>query len=427
MGVAAPALNRMDVPRQGVAARRRRRNWFYAAGAVVLLIALFGLLALLNPAAPAVARNSVVIESVRSGTLMRQVRGPGLLVPEDQRWLTALSSGRVERILQRAGDTVTPEAVVVVLSNPEVTQQVEDARLAFQASQAETAALRFRLNSELMQQRVRTAAAHTAAESARLQADAEAEAARIGAVSRLQVQRSALEAAQLHEQFQVESDLQGQLSSALGAQLRAQKAKEQQLHRALQLRRDQQSSLEVRAGLSGTLQSVLVQEGQQVNMGTNIARVARPDHLMAQLRIPESQAKDLRVDLKAQIDVRAGVVAGRVRRVSPTVEQGNVVVEVELLGGLPPGARADTSVEGVVDVDVIPDALFVARPAGIQPESSGSVFRLEANGQAASRVSVEFGKASVADIIILKGLAAGERIVVSDTSDWAAQTRITLE
>jgi HlyD family secretion protein len=417
----------MDVPRIGFAAAKRRRQVWYAAGAMVLVLVSFGLLALLEPKVPAVPRNSVVIETVRSGTLLRQVRGPGLLMPEDQRWLTALSAGRVERIVRRPGDSVEPSSVVAVLSNPEVVQLVEDARLALQASEAETAAMRFRLNSELMQQRVRTTAAQVAAETARLQADAEIEAGRIGAVSRLQAQRTALQAAQLREQYEVESDLQSQLSQALQAQLRAQTAKEQQLRRALELRQAQESALEVRAGLSGTLQTVLVQEGQQVTMGVNIARVARPDRLMAQLRIPESQAKDLRLGLSARIDVRAGVVDGRVRRVSPTVEQGTVVVEVELLDTLPSGTRADTSIEGIIDVDSIPNAVFVARPAHAQPESSGAVFRVEADGNYAERVPVRFGKASVAEIIVLDGLGPGERIVVSDTTDWAEQPRIILE
>jgi HlyD family secretion protein len=417
----------MDVPRIGVAAAKRRRQVLYAIGAIALVLTSFGLLAMLEPKVPAVPRNAVVIETVRSGTLLRQVRGPGLLVPEDQRWLTALSAGRVERIVRRPGDPVDPGSVVAVLSNPEVAQLVEDARLALQASEAETAALRFRLKSELMQQRVRTAAAQTAAETARLQADAEIEAGRIGAVSRLQAQRTALQAAQLREQFEVESDLQGELSQALQAQLRAQTAKEQQLRRALELRQAQESALEVRAGLSGTLQSVLVQEGQQVTMGANIARVARPDRLMAQLRIPESQAKDLRVDLSARVDVRAGVVDGRVRRVSPTVEQGIVVVEVELLDELPSGTRADTSIEGIIDVDSIPNAVFVARPATAQPEASGAVFRVDADGNGAERVPVRFGKASVAEVIVLDGLRPGERVVVSDTTDWAEQTRITFE
>jgi HlyD family secretion protein len=417
----------MDVPRSGVAASRRRKTMIMAAIATAALAALFVALGFLRPTAPEVPRDSVIIQAVQSGTMLRQVRGPGLLVPEDQRWLTALTSGRVDRILQRPGDTVTPDTVVAVLSNPEVSQQVEDARFALQASEAETAALRLKLNSELMQQRVRVASVLAAAESARLQAEAEAEAARAGAVSRLQMQRTALQSTQLQGQYEVEVQLQAELAKALQAQVRAQVAKERQLARALALRQDQERSLQVLAGMSGRLQTVLVQEGQQVAMGANIARVARPDRLMAQLRIPEAQAKDLRTGLSVKVDVRSAVVDGRVRRVSPAVEQGTVLVEVELPGTLPAGARADTSVDGIIDIDVVPNAVYVARPAGVQPESTSEVFRLDARDVEAERVAVRFGRASVANILVLDGLRPGDRILTSDVSQWAGFDRIRLE
>jgi HlyD family secretion protein len=413
----------MDVPRSGGLSRHRRH--FVAGAILATLVALASvMLWSVEPAAPVVERSALVIATVSAGTFDRRVRAPGLLIAEDQRWLTTRTTGRIERVLQRPGDAVSADTVVARLSNPELEQQVEDARLALQASEAESAALASRLRSEILQQRARRGAASTAAESARLQSEAEHEAARFGAVSQLQAKRSKLASAQLAEQHQVETDLERQLAGALDAQLRAQAAKEAQLRRTLRLREEQLSSLDVRAGLEGVLQAVLVQEGQQVVAGANVARVARPDRLVAQLRVPEGYAKEISPGLAARIDVRAAVIDGRVRRVSPLVEQGVVITEVELLGPVPRGARTDTSIDGIIDIERIERTLHVARPAGAQPDTDMPVYRLSSDGAEVRRTVVEFGKASSADIIVHRGLAAGDRIVVSDVSEWADQDRL---
>jgi HlyD family secretion protein len=376
---------------------------------------------------PSVPRDSVVVETVKDGRLRRQVSGPGLLVPEDQRWLTAMTAGRVERVERLPGDAVEADTVVVTLSNPEIDQLVADARLELRASEAEFAALRLKITSDRMQQRVRAEVARTAAESARLQAEAEAEAARSGAVSVLQSKRSQLDAARFRQQYEMESELDRQLGSALDAGLRAQAAKQQQKAQAAQLRERQQAALQVRAGVPGLLQAVLVQEGQQVAMGANVARVARPGVLIAQLRVPESQAKEIRIGQKARIDLRGAGVDGSVMRVSPAVEQGTVLVEVRPSQAMTEGARADASVEGIIEIEVIENAIFVARPAGSLPNQPGSIFRLDVSGEEATRVHVQFGSASVAEIVVAAGLEPGDRIVVNPSAEWDGYDRIAIE
>jgi HlyD family secretion protein len=277
-----------------------------------------------------------------------------------------------------------------------------------------------------MQQHVRAEVARTAAESARLQAEAEAEAAKSGAVSALQSKRSQLESARFQQQYEMESELERQLNSALAAGLRAQLAKEQQKGQAAQLRERQQAALEVRAGIPGTLQAVLVQEGQQVAMGANIARVAKPDVLIAQLRVPEAQAKEIRIGQVARVDLRGAGVEGKVIRISPAVEQGTVLVEVRPSQPLPQGARADASVEGVIEIEMIENAIFVARPVGALPDQPGSVFRLDESGDEAVRVPVQFGSGSVADIVVASGLKPGDRILVNQSAEWESYDRIEI-
>lgn len=424
--VTAIGLHNMDVPRPGAALVRRRQRLIRGGIALAAIILLVAGLALLRPAVPVASRDSIVIGAVKGGRLLRQVSGPGLLVPEDQRWLTAMSAGRVERIERRPGDAVDADTIVVVLSNPEIDQQVADARLEQRASEADTAAFRLKITSDVMQQHVRAEVARTAAESARLQAEAEAEAAKSGAVSALQSKRSQLESVRFQQQYEMESELERQLNSALAAGLRAQLAKEQQKGQAAQLRERQQAALEVRAGIPGRLQAVLVQEGQQVAMGANIARVAKPDVLIAQLRVPEAQAKEIRVGQVARVDLRGAGVDGKVIRISPAVEQGTVLVEVRPSQPLPQGARADASVEGVIEIEVVENAIFVARPAGALPDRPGSVFRLDESGDEAVRVPVQFGSGSVADIVVASGLKPGDRILVNQSAEWESYDRIEI-
>ena len=243
----------------------------------------------------------------------------------------------------------------------------------------------------------------------------------------LQLKRSRIAAADLAERLDVELALQGQLSRSSAAELRAHRARQQQLREIYELALSRRDGLAVRAGIAGVLQSVVVEEGQQVTIGANLARVARPDVLVAQLHVPEAQARDIRIGQAARIDLRGTTVPGKVRRVHPIVEQGAVAVEVAPGAPLPADARIDQSVEGLIDVETIPRALFVARPIGAQPSTAGMVFRLAADDDLVRRVPVRFGPASVGEITIVSGLAAGDRIVVSDLGEWATRDAVKLQ
>ena len=417
----------MDTPRPDLAKLRgRRRVLGLGIGTAIVAVGALALQSL-APAAPVVARQSLVIATVKSGTFERRVRAPGALVADAQRWLTATTTGEVTSIDKRAGDTVGADTVILTLSNPELEQALSAASLALQVAEAEHAALEMRVENDRLEQRARVANARAAHSSAMLQVEAEAEAARTGAVPQLQLKRSRIAAAELGERLEVELARQVQLDRSAVAELRASRARQQQQREVHALAKSRRDGLAVRAGIAGVLQSVVVEEGQQVAIGANLARVARPDVVVAQLRVPEAQARDIRAGQAARIDLRGQAVPGRVRRVHPIVEQGTVLVEVVPAEPLPAEARIDQSVEGTIDVEMIPKALFVARPIGAQPSTSGAVFRVAADDDLAHRVPVRFGPASVGEITIVSGLAAGDRIVVSDLGEWATRDVIELQ
>jgi HlyD family secretion protein len=409
----------MDIPRPEFQQARRRRQILLAGVAAVVVAGAAWALVGLESAASA-PRSSLLVDTVRQGEFVRQVRGPGVLVPREVRWVAAQAAGRVEKVVLRPGAAVMPDSVIIELSNPELERAVEEAGWALAQGEAELAALRLQLKSQVLDQRARVAEARATWESTRLQAEAESEAARSQAVSALQARRSQIMADQLKARLEVEEERLETLADATQAQLRAQGARLEQLRNMHERQRELLASLQVRAGLEGVLQALPVQVGQQLAAGAQIARVAQPSELMAELKVPELQAKDLVVGLLAQVDTRNGRVPGRVSRIDPGVENGTVRVDVELTGPLPPGARPELSVDGVIEIERAPDSLFVARPANGDPEGIVSVFRLDASGDRAERVTAQFGKASVNEIQVLAGLNPGDRIVVSDVSQWSA-------
>ncbi len=415
----------MDKPRTDIDQRRRRR-WLLLGGAATLVAAAGIALAMLDPAAPQVDARTVFIDSVARGDLERRVRGAGVLVPREQRWIAADVEGRVERVLVRPGTSVQADTILVELSNPEVQQVADEARWALDVGRAEQASLSVRLESDVLDQRARIAEARADAESARLQAEAEGRLAGQKIISDLQLARSRLTAEQLAIRLEIEQERLVKLQASIDAQLRAQVARVEQLRRAWEHRKGQVEGLQVRAGLEGVLQALAVDTGQQLALGANIARVARPGSLMAELRIAEIDAKDLAVGLNASIDTRNGVVSGRVARVEPAVQNGTVKVEVTLAGPLPAGARADLSVEGVIEIERLAGVLHVARPVNVQPESVATLFRVASSGNA-QRVSVRFGKASVDRIVIAAGLEEGDRVIVSDVGRYERSDRLTVD
>jgi HlyD family secretion protein len=405
----------------------RHRKAVIAAGALLLLSGVAFGIAKLEPGAPAVARAQLYLDEVKEGTLERKVRGPGVLQPREARWLSTRADARVDRILVRAGETVEPDTVIVQLSNPEVERAADAAALEVAAARAEYAAAKLELESQRLDRRSSLAEARATAESARLQAVAEQRAFEQGAVSELQTARSKIEAAQLGERAEIEAQRLAALDSAVGAQLEARLARLRQLERAAEERRLAADSLQVRAGLAGVVQSVPVQEGQQLAAGANVARVAKPGTLYAELRIPELDARDLAPGLAAVIDMRDRLVRGRVVRVDPAVTAGAVKVEVDFDEPLPTQARADLSVDGTIAIETLNNVRFVGRPVGAQSGSTTTVFRAKAGDSVAERVPVKFGKASVNQIVVLEGLEPGDVVALADTTQWSGKDRLVID
>jgi len=355
------------------------------------------------------------------------VRGPGTLVPKEIRWIAAETTARVERILVRPGATVEPDTVILELSNPEVDDQLMTAKAAVTAAQADLAAKRTDLNSRLLDQKSAQAQAHAEYESMRMQAESEKAVAEKGVIPAVQYKKSMISLQQLKYRDEIEQQRVAEFGHNITSQLAAEQARLDQLVGTLVLRQRQADALHLRAGIAGVLQQVPVQEGQQVAAGTNLARVARPNSLRAELRIAETQAKDIALGQPVKVDTRNGVADGTVARVDPAVQNGTVQVDVDLTGDLPPGARPDLSVDGTIEIERLPDVMYVGRPAFGQSDSEVRLFRLDVSSGIASRVPVRLGKSSVNLIEIRQGLNVGDQVVLSDTSAYDQHDRIKLK
>jgi HlyD family secretion protein len=381
----------------------------------------------LEPAAPSVERDSVFIDTVRRGEMLRQVRGPGTLVPEELIWLAAGVEARVDRIVERPGARVEPDSVVLELSNPEVERDALEAESRLRAAEADQQDLAARLESQQLGLESTLATVEADHEAAVMEAEAQEELSREGLVPEIDRRRATLRRDQLARRLELERQRAAKTQESTGAQLAAGRARVEQARLLAELRRRQAASLVVRAGISGVLQQIEAEAGERVQAGTNLARVARPDRLMAELRIPETQAKDVAIGQAAQIDTRNGVAAGQVRRIDPSVQNGTVTVEVELTGELPPGARPDLSVDGTILIERLENALFVARPAYGQAGGTISLFKLDPTGRSATRALVRLGRGSVSTIEVVEGLEEGDRVILSDSSNWDGFDRIQLE
>jgi HlyD family secretion protein len=417
----------MDRPRVREKFSLRHRKPALLAGGLLLLSGVAFGIAKLEPGAPSVAREQLYLDEVKAGTLERKVRGPGVLQPREARWLSTRADARVDRILVRAGETVEPDTVIVQLSNPEVERAADAAALEVAAARAEYAAMRLELESQRLDRRSSLAEARATAESARLQALAEARAFEQRAVSELQYSRSKILAGQLGERAAIEEQRLAALDAAVDAQLEARQARLRQLERVAEERRLAADSLAVTAGLAGVVQSVPVQEGQQLAAGANVARVAKPGTLYAELRIPELDARDLAPGLPAVVDMRDRLVRGRVVRVDPAVTAGAVRVEVDFDEQLPTQARADLSVDGTIAIETLSNVRFVGRPVGAQSDSATTVFRAKPGDSVAERVPVKFGKASVNQIVVLEGLEPGDIVALADTTQWSGKDRLVID
>jgi len=404
----------------------RRRLVLGGVGALVVVLVSVGL-SRLEPAAPEVEKATLYIDSVTRGPFVREVRGNGSLVPEDIRWIPALSDGRVERVLVLPGAEVEPDTVLLEMTNPELESRAREAELALRAAEADLTALRVNLDHTLLDQQAQAAAVYANYLQSQLEAESNDELAKEGLVSDLQAKISRLRLEEATTRRELEERRLKSAEQANSASLAAQEARVGQLRETAKLRRREVESLKVRAGLAGVLQAVAVQPGQQVSPGSNLARVADPSRLKAELRVPETQARDVAIGLPAKVDTRNGVVDGHVIRVDPAVTNGTVLVDVAIDGELPRGARPDLSVDGTIVIDEVADALTVGRPAFGQPDSRVTLFKLNADGDAASRVAVSLGRGSVHRIEVLEGLSEGDRVILSDMSTWDAVDRVRLE
>jgi HlyD family secretion protein len=418
----------MDVQRPASVARQKKMRRIWIGVAAVLAVAgVSVVLARLKPAAPTVERATVWVDTVKRGAMLRQVRGLGTLVPVDEarRWLPSATQGRVERIILRPGAQVTPDTVILELADPQLQQQLLEAENQMRAAEADLASLRARLDTERLTQRSTAATVEADFEQARLEREVNEDLAKDGLVSNLVLKQSTVRADSLRMRAQLEKERITVTEESVRAQLLAQQARVDQLRTLFTLRRQQVDQLRVRAGMSGVLEQVPVEVGQQVAPGTNVARVADPTRLKAELRIAETQARDLAIGQVAQVDTRNGIIAGKVVRIDPAAQNGTVTVDVALEGELPRGARPDLSVDGTVELERLDNVLYVGRPAFGQENSAVGLFRLDASGEAL-RTQVQLGRSSVNTIEIKGGAKEGDQLVLSDMSAWDAFDRVRL-
>jgi HlyD family secretion protein len=419
----------MDIQRPASVARRKKlRQILFAIVAVIVVGLVSVVLARLQPAAPTVDRATVWIDTVKRGSMLRQVRGLGTLVPVDEarRQIPAITQGQVERILLRPGADVQPDSIILELSDPQLQQQLSDAEQQLRGAEADYAGLEARLRTERLTQRGVAATVEAEYEQAQLEREVNEDLAKDGLVSSLVARQSTVRAESLATRHKLEQQRVQVAEESIEAQLRAQRARIDQMRSLYALRRSQVDQLRVRAGMHGVLEQVSVAVGQQVAPGTNLARVADPTRLKAELRIAETQARDLTIGQSALVDTRNGVIPGRVSRIDPAAQAGTVTVDVELEGELPRGARPDLSVDGTIELERLDDILYVGRPAFGQEQSTVGLFRLSRETGEASRAQVQLGRSSVNTIEVLGGLAEGDQVVLSDMSAWDGFERVRL-
>ncbi len=408
----------MDIPRPSQAKAKRRKRILIISGIVVAVAGISYFLSRLEPAAPTLDKQLVWVDTVKRGPMVRQVRGLGTLVPVEIRWIAARTSGRVDRIILRPGAEVTPDSVILELSNPDVEQDAIAADSQLGAAQAELTRLRIELQSNLLAMESTLAGAKSNFETSRLQAEVNGELFKDGLVSQLELKSAQVSAEEAATRYDIEKKRYDFSKDSIEPQLAVKEAEVNRLEAQAKLRRAEFDALHVRAGITGQLQQLPVEVGQQVQPGTNLARVADPTLLKAEVRIAETQAKDIMLRQNASIDTRNGVVEGEVSRIDPAVQNGTVTVDVKLTGKLPKGARPDLSVDGVIELDRLEDVVYVGRPAFGQELTTVGIYKLSPDGDRADRVQVKLGRASVNSIEIVSGLVPGDRVILSDMSQY---------
>jgi multidrug resistance efflux pump len=419
----------MDIARPEFKAQKRRRQAVLAVAVVIGIAAVSVGVLRLKPAAPAVERGTVWTDTVKRGPMLRQVRGLGSLVPsqESVRQIPAETEATVVRIHMLPGSLVTAGTVLLEMSNPQTEQAAVDAQLQLKAAEAEYQSTRVKLESDLMNQKAGAATVHADHSQAQRQADTDKALYELGVISGLAYKSSKDKADELTTRNDLENQRLTSNQRAIESQMAQAQAKVDQMRTLAQLKQKQLDALKVRAGIDGVLVDLPLQVGQHVLPGTMLAKVVQPDHLMATLKVAETQARDVQIGEPASVDTHNGVIAGSVMRVDPAVQNGTVTVDVKLTGELPKGARPDLSVDGTIDLERLDNVLYVGRPAFGQESSTISLFKLDADGQGALRVPVKVGRASVNSIQVMEGLHEGDTVILSDMSRWDNAGRIRLE
>ena len=415
----------MDIPRPQQPKGRKRL--MYGGAALLALVTVTVALSKLEPAAPSVDRGTIWFDTVRQGSMLRQVRGPGTLVPEQMRQVSAVTSGRIERILAQPGDTVTPGTILIELTNPEEQLQALHADQQLSAAEAQLVSTRSTLQSQILSQEAAVATARADSADARRQANNAL--GTTGLFAEQEVKRLQERAEQMDVRLRSEVQRLEVLRSTIDEQIAVQRAQVERLHEVVAFRQRLLASMRVRAGATGVLRdlgSPPLEEGQWVLAGMRLATVVQPGRLKAELRVPETQARDVVIGQRALVDTRTDTIQGHVSRVDPASQSGTVTVDVALEGELPRGARPDLSVDGTIEIERLDDVLHMGRPAYGQSNSMVGIFKLDPDGNTARRVNVRLGRASVNQIEIVEGLAKGDVVVLSDMSRWDAVDRVRI-
>jgi len=419
----------MDIARPEFKRQKLRRTIALAAVGIVGIAALTVVVWRMKPAAPSVERGTVWMDTVKHGSMLRQVRGPGSLVPTQEavRQIPAETEATVVRIRVLPGSQVKADTVLLEMSNPPVEQAAVDARLQLQAAEAEYQSFKVRLDSDLMTQRAGAATVNADYSQAKRQADTDKALYELGVISGLAYKSSQGKADELTTRNDLEEQRLVINKKAIETQLAQEQAKVDEARTLAELKQKQLDALKVRAGIDGVLVDLPLQVGQHVMPGAMLAKVVQPDHLMAELKIAETQSRDVQFGEPAAVDTHNGIISGTVMRVDPAVQNGTVTVDVQLTSALPKGARPDLSVDGTIDLERLDNILYVGRPAFGQENSTISLFKLDGDGKEAERVPVKVGRESVNSIQVFDGLREGDTVILSDMSRWDKTDRIRLE
>jgi HlyD family secretion protein len=419
----------MDIARPEIKRQKRRRQIIWSGVALLVLVGVTVGVSRLKPAAPTVDRSTIWTDTVKRGSMLRQVRGLGSLIPshEDVRQIPAETEATVIRIVKLPGSQVEPDTVLVEMSNPQLEQEALDAQLQVKAAQAEYQSLKVKLASDLMNQRAGAATVNAEYSEAQRQAQTDKALYDLGVISGLAAKASEGKAQEMVTRNKIEDQRLDINEKAIASQLAVQQAKVEEMRALADLKQQQLARLKVKAGVAGVLVDLPLQVGQHVLPGAELAKIVQPNHLMAELKIPETQARDVQIGQPASVDTHNGVIAGEVSRVDPAVQNGTVTVDVKLIGELPKGARPDLSVDGTIDLEKLENVLYVGRPAFGQESSTISMFKLDPAGNAATRAQVKTGRASVNLIQIDSGLREGDTVILSDMSRWDNTDRVRLE